>query len=262
MRTTPLAAVGALTLAASALTCHSSTPGSATKGDIAPTNRATVEVALNGRSVAPIPALCSRGLFLSTRVKNVSTSMLQLQRLALRFESSDGRCQTHTPVIDPTIERSLAPGRDEEVKVFDAAGSLCDPPTGGPSCSWHTSATVFTDAGFAGGALDFSNSSGDARGACRQVPPVVYTPVSGMIVSGTVGVTASVPEDGGCVISARTRVWVYSDRGIIVASSGDLDLGLVWSWDTSRNPNGIYRLRASQNCCNVLGEPVEVTVRN
>ena len=50
-------------------------------------------------------------------------------------------------------------------------------------------------------------------------------------MSGTVDVTASVPEDRGCLISARTKGWVYSDRGIIGGG-------------------------------NALGPPAEVNVRN
>jgi Bacterial Ig domain len=252
-------------LAAAALTCHggpatSTVPPSDPIG--APTRQAVVELDVNGRHTEPIPAVCVRGVFVSTRVKNVSGTPLALRRLDLRFESSDGRCQTHTPLIDPTIGRTLAAGSEQEVKVFDAAGSLCDPPTGGPGCAWHARATVSTDAGAAEGMLDFSTTSGAPRAGCLGIRPVVFIPRNGATVSGTVEVTASVPEDGGCVISARSRVWVYSDLGIIVAASGDLDFGSTWTWDTSRHPNGTYRIRASQNCCNALGDPIEVTVRN
>jgi hypothetical protein len=201
-------------------------------------------------------------VFVSTRVRNVSATALALHRLDLRFESSDGRCQTHTPMIDPTIGRTLAAGGEEEVKVFDAAGSLCDPPTGGFGCAWLARATVLTDAGAAEGTLAFSTTSGTPRRLCQGLAPAVLSPRSGAVVSGTVRVTSSVPEDGGCVITARSRVWVFSDRGVIVASSGELDLGDSWTWDTSRHPDGVYRLRSSQTCCETLGDPVEVTLRN
>ncbi len=47
-----------------------------------------------------------------------------------------------------------------------------------------------------------------------------------------------------------------------MASSGDLDLGLSWRWNMTKHPNGTYRLRGTQNCCNALGPAAEVTVRN
>jgi hypothetical protein len=255
-----------LLLAAASLTCdgRGTTSGTAPTEAVAPapTNRAVVEVDVNGGHTARAPAVCARGVFVSTRVKNASDTALALRRLDLRFESSDGRCQTHTPMIDPMIGRTLAAGSEEEVKVFDAAGSLCDPPTGGFGCAWLARATVFTDAGAAEGTLAFSTTSGTPRSSCRGIAPVVLSPHSGAVVSGTVAVTSSVPEDGGCVISARSRVWVFSDRGIIVSSSGELDVGDAWAWDTSRHPNGAYRLRGSQTCCETLGDPAEVTVRN
>jgi hypothetical protein len=263
MRRRPHARTWPVLLAAASLTCDGAgtASGTAPSEAVAPTNRAAVEVDVNGRHTEWTPAVCARGVFVSTRVKNVSGTPLALRRLDLRFESSDGRCQTHTPMIDPAIGRTLAAGSEEEVKVFDAAGSLCEPPTGGPGCAWLARATVFTDAGAAEDTLKFNTTAGTPR-RCQKPAPVVFSPRNGEVVSGTVGVTSSVPEDGGCVISARSRVWVFSDRGIIVASSGELDLGNLWDWDTTRHPNGVYRLRSSQICCEILGDPVEVTVRN
>lgn len=166
-------------------------------------------------------------------------------------------------MIDPSIMRTLAPGLDEEVKAFDAGGSLCGPPTGGEGCSWHASAIVHTDAGFAQGGLDFvSSGPGRPRSTCQGIPASVLFPHTGDTVSGTVAVSASVPEDGGCNISARSRVWVYSGRGTIVAGSGDIEYGDRWNWDTSRLGNGVYNLRAAPTCCLALGQGVEVTVRN
>jgi hypothetical protein len=100
------------------------------------------------------------------------------------------------------------------------------------------------------------------RHGCAHVVPAILTPDSHQRVSGTVGVTATVAEGGGCVISARTLVSVYSQDGTLLDRSYPLDLGDVWHWDTTQLANGRYRLRAAQNCCNVPSSPIQVNVRN
>jgi hypothetical protein len=102
----------------------------------------------------------------------------------------------------------------------------------------------------------------EARHGCAHVVPAILTPGNRQRVSGTVDVTATVAEGGGCVISARTLVSVYSQDGTLLDRSFPLDLGDVWHWDTTQLANGRYRLRAAQNCCNVPSAPIQVKVRN
>jgi len=167
------------------------------------------------------------------------------------------------PGIDPAIDRSLAPGQDEEIRVFDAAANVCRALSGGSGCSWHTTATVFTNAGSGAAAADFDTFSRAPRAGetgCEP-PPVVYTPHDGDTVSGTVDVTSSVGETSTCIISARSLVTIYSEGPAIVATA-ELDLGLALHWDTRRVANGRYTIRARQNCCLIDGPAVTVTVRN
>jgi hypothetical protein len=248
-----------VTLLLASAACESGSPSA--PASTAP--QLSVEVDVNGRSAAPFDADCSRGLFVSTRVKNLSSRPLQVQRLAMTFESLNALCQTSVPGIDPTVDRSLAPGEDEEIRVFDAAGNVCGGPYGGAGCSWHTTATVFTNAGSGAGTLDFyTDSRAPRRGETGcEPPPVIYTPHDGDTVSGTVDVTSSVGETSTCINIARSLVTIYSERQIIVGTA-ELDLGLSFHWDTRRVANGRYSIRARQNCCLIEGPAVTVTVHN
>ncbi len=258
-----------LALALGAAACQSGSspgdPGSPARSQPAASASAfSVEVDLNGRNAAPIDADCTRGLFVSTRVKNLSSRPLQVQRLVVTFEPTFGACGMNTPGIDPSVNRSLAPGQAEEVRVFDAAGMLCAAPYGRPGCEWRATSSVFTDAGSATGALAFSTTAGGGRPGetgCERAVPVVFSPRSGETVSGTVDVTTSVGETSSCVMSARSLVAIYSEAHVIVATS-TLDYGSIFHWDTTRVASGHYSIRARQNCCGIEGPPVEVTVRN
>lgn len=269
MRCRP-SALGWLALAVAAAACQSGSgpgnPGAPTIGTSAAGATAlSVEVDVNGRNAAPIDADCSRGLFVATRVKNLSSRPLQVRRLGVTFEALTSGCVSHEAGIDPTVERTLASGRDEEIRVFDAAGTLCAAPYGRPECEWRATSSVFTDAGSATGTLAFSPiARGGRRGetGCERAIPIVYSPRSGETVSGTVDVTTSVGESSSCVISARSLVAIYSEAHVIVATSPPLDLGRIFHWDTTRLANGRYFVRARQNCCAIEGPAVEVTVRN
>jgi hypothetical protein len=258
-----------LALVVGAAACQSgSSPGApgfpATPASDGAASAFSVEVDLNGRSSAPIDADCARGLFVSTRVKNASRGPLQIRRLAVTLEALSSGCVSNEAQIDPTVERALAPGRDEEIRVFDAAGTLCEAPYGRPGCPWRASARVFTDAGSAVGNVDFTTTNGTGRRelGCERAIPVVFSPASGATVSGTVDVTTSVDESASCVNSARSLVAIYSERNVIVATSPPLDLGSIFRWDTTRVANGRYSIRARQNCCGIEGRAAEVTVRN
>ena len=255
----------ALALAAAACQSGSgpSDPGAASPTGGGTAAAASVEVDLNGRSTPPLDAVCSRGLFVSTRVRNLTSRSLRVQTMRVRFESLAGGCTSHTADIDPTVDRALAPGHEEEIRVFDAAGSLCGAPLGAAGCPWHAVSTVATDAGAAVGALDFAATVGAVGDSgCEGAIPVLFTPHTGDVLSGSVAVTASVAESPRCVITARTIVAIYSESGVIVATSPPLDLGDAFSWDTTRVPNGRYALRTRQNCCGIEGGAVKVAVRN
>jgi hypothetical protein len=217
-----------------------------------------------GAGGAPIDVVCSRGAFVATHAANTSPRPLRTRRLTVRFEPTAGRCAAHTAEIDPVLERTLEPGQDQELRVFDAAGSLCQPPHGTPFCDWRVTATVATDVGDAAGTLDFRTrelpSPTDEAGCTRT--PNILTPRDGDVVSGVVAVTANVVESSRCVITARTIVHVYTDSGDLVATSTPLDFGDTFRWDTRRFGNGRYRLRGAQSCCQIDGEAVRVTVRN
>jgi hypothetical protein len=237
------------------------TPAPAPVPAAAPPGVASVTVTLNGRSASP-NSVCERGLFVATRVANLAARPLTLQRLTVGFQSLSDRCVSHTAQIEPVVNRTLAGGAEDQISVFDAAGTLCAPPTGGVGCSWRAAATVTTDVGFVAGVVDFATTSeGRFAERCDRTP-VIFTPANGEVVSGVVAVTASVPESSTCVNSARTTVRVYTEVGIIVATHGPFDLGEVFEWDTRLVPNGRYGISGTQNCCGIEGSRIMVTVRN
>jgi hypothetical protein len=232
-------------------------------------NALAVVLNLNGRS-APVGGLCSRGLFLSTRVTNSSAQPVQLQQIQVRFESTTDGCRAHAAPIDSSLPAVLGPaallepGRETEARVFNAAGTLCEQPYGHPGCSWRATAQVGSDLGSAVASLDFATSpetQSPSRYCTGVAPPRILAPRSGATVSGTLDVSASLATTSACVNSARSVVTAFTDTGVIVARSPQLDLE-VWHWDTTRHPNGRYRLRAESNCCGDLGDAIEVNVRN
>jgi hypothetical protein len=200
---------------------------------LAPAVPPVVSVRVNGSGDANVDVLCSEGVFVSTRVTNNNDRSIEARALAVRFEPTSGACAAHTVEFTPA---SVVPAhQDQEVRRFDAAGSLCAPPTGRPFCSWHATSTVTTDAGTASGSLDFRAievvAAPPVEAGCERTP-VILTPRAGDVVSGVVGVTASVVESSRCVISARTIVQVRDDSGAIVATSSPIDLGDTFRWNT------------------------------
>lgn len=220
---------------------------------------AGVTVLLDGKATNTV-GYCNLGLMLTTQVTNRSSRPLRVSNLQMDYTAEPGwGCSKHTAPIEGRSDVLVEPERTETVRVFDAAGTLCLPPAGGTDCRWTARARVETDQGEATGSLQVTTTS--PQFAPGMPAPVISHPPDGAVVSGTVRVSATVVEDCGCVIRARTYVWLFGDSDGALFRSGPHDLD-PWHWDTTRFPNGSYVLRASQNCCAVLGDPVRVTVRN
>jgi hypothetical protein len=239
-------------LLALALACGSDNPGQPDPG-------LAVDLTLNGGQLGAFS--CDGGLFFAVDVRNVSQKTIRLQRLAMRFDPTDGSCQQQTAPIDPTLGISLDAGQSTQVRRVDLAGQLCGAPSGSPRCTWTATAEVASEEGSARDQLGFSTYS-SSRADCVGVVPRIGRPVDGAVLSGVAEVLATVVEGAGCNMSARTIIRGFSAAGQPVFTSGPLDLAEVYRWDTTRVANGSYWLTAHQNCCQIPSAPTVVTVKN
>src|SRR6185503_19752857 len=148
---------------------------------------------------------CPHGLFVSAGLRNLSPQPLTVARLFVDFQPLEGQCLSHAATIDPVSNVVVAPGRTEPLRVFNTAGTLCEPPSGRPGCRWRATATVWTNDGVGAGTLDFTGSAPRTLLAdCSRVIPSILAPRAGETVSGVVRVDATLAEGAGCNISART----------------------------------------------------------
>jgi len=218
-----------------------------------------VQLTLNGAHLGSFS--CDNGLFFEVNAKNLSLQPLQLQSLSVVFVPTAGLCQAYLEPLAPSLSTRLEVGQPAQLRRFDAAGQLCEPPYGAVECAWRATATVKTDAaGSASDAIGFETFRSAA--GCEGALPRLTRPTDGAVLSGVVDVSPTLVESRNCIISARTIVEGFSEQGSRVFVSGELDLGDHFRWDTTRVPNGVYWLTAFQNCCRTRSSPVVVAVKN
>ena len=246
----PVVAVVALSTLLT-LACGSST------GPSAPVR---VGLTVNGAPLGSVS--CDGAIVIATSATNLSAEPIDVQRLAVRFTPQSGACAAHTAPISPDLAVRLAGGATAELRRFDAAGTLCQPPDGRGTCSWTATAELATSAGPAADAIGFATFRSASEGCEGVAAPRLLAPDGGAVLSGTVNVQATVVESASCVISARTVVEAFSAHGEPAFVSSNLDLGDHYPWDTRRFRNGQYWLSAYQSCCGLRSAPIVVTVQN
>lgn len=246
------------------LACGSSSRVTEPTGPPAPTpphggGSLHVQFTINGEQAGSFS--CARGMFLETSAHNAGSQPLELTALEVRFERTIGNCGHQAADIDPRLTLRIEPGQSAQVRRFDAAGQLCEPPAGSPDCGWNATARVTTASGVAAeGHVAFTTHLASAD--CDGVVPAVISPQDGDVLTGQVRVVGSVRESRSCVTSARGIVEGYAEGGQRVFTTPAQDLGDSWRWDTTRFPNGRYLLAAYQNCCRIRSIPIVVSVRN
>lgn len=260
--------LGAIGLVVLSLACGAPGPSGAPGGPSSPVpsspgpSAATALVAdlsVNGVKLGSFS--CHAGMFFAASVTNVSSVPVRLERLTIQFMPTTGPCRAFPAQIDPHVATHLAPGASALVRSFDGAGALCEAPNT-PGCTWTATAELASDSGTARDQLGFSTYGVSPSQGCEGAVPRVAAPRDGDVVSGITDVTASVVESRYCVMSARTIVQAFSERGELIFSSRELDLGDRVHWDTRAVRNGRYALTAQQNCCRIPSIPIYVTVRN
>lgn len=250
--------VGCAVLLASAVACSSSSPPTVPSQPPPSQAPLQVQLALNGARLGSFS--CSNGLFLAVSATNLSPRPLLLESLVVQFDPTLGSCQAYLQPLELAASTRIEAGQTAQLRRFDAAGQLCDAPYGAAECAWKATATLKTDAGAAWDAIGFETYR--SRAGCEGVVPRLISPTAGAVISGIVDVQATLVESRECVNSARTIVEGFSDQGSRVFFSGELDLGDLFRWDTTRVPNGGYWITAFQNCCLTRSSPVVVTVNN
>jgi hypothetical protein len=243
--------IRSIVLLAFAAGCGSST---------APTPSLRVDVTVNGAPLGSVS--CGGAITVATSATNVSSQPIQLQRLAVRFIPRDGQCTAHDAGISGDLSAVLAPGATLDLRRFDAAGTLCNEPTGRVGCTWTATALLLTSAGTVTGQAAFSTYRPPVVDGCDVPAPRLLAPANGAVVSGVVDVRAELVESAYCVISARTIVEAFGADGAPAFVSFPLDLGDHYPWDTRRVRNGAYWLSAYQSCCRARGASIVVTVQN
>src|SRR5262245_18759416 len=63
-----------------------------------------------GVSIDVLGGGCAGALTLATRVANLSSEPVRLNRIALRYTTSDLRCRSHQAPIDPSLVEVLSAG--------------------------------------------------------------------------------------------------------------------------------------------------------
>ena len=204
---------------------------------------------------------CTGALTLATRVANLSTESVRLDRLTLTYTTSDPRCRSHRAPIDPSIAESVGAGETRVVHRLDPKGTVCEAPTGAFGCEWTVTADLASSAGTASGSATFVGDGPGRDWSASGPRPLVVTPAAGAILSGVARVKPNYFEGCGAVITARMIVFLFRGSQAL-ASSPELDLDDAWSLDTTRFANGDYSLGVMQNRCRVTGPLTPVSIRN
>lgn len=222
---------------------------------------APAPVAPLGITVDVLGSGCTGALTLATRVANLSSEPIRLNRLTLTYTTQDPRCQSHRAPIDGALAETLAAGAAGVVHRIDPKGTLCEAPTGAFGCEWTVTADVASSAGAASGSTTLVGSGPGPGWSASGPRAEVVSPRAGAVLSGIVPVQPNYFEGCGAVITARMIAFLFRGSQAL-ASSQELDLGDSWKLDTTRFPNGEYSLGAMQNRCRVTGPLTPVSIRN
>ncbi len=225
-----------------------------------PTPAARIRVGLTVNGLRYGSFSCTDGLFFATSVTNEGSHAVDLDGISVSFSPHASGCSAHAAPIGSRLSVHLKAGATAMVSRFDAAGTLCRPPSGDPSCSWTATSEVTAGPTTAQDRIGLATYEPKTIG-CRSGSSLI-TPAEGSAVSGTVDVQATVTEGDGCIMSARAIAEGFSELGVPAFRSYQMDVGDRFHWDTRRNPNGRYWITAYQNCCGKRSPPTPVAVRN